>query len=240
MNLIQRQRIAKIKSQTELQHVETVIDKSQINQFKKVAILENELEHCVSVNNNLNSQLLGITQEIQQAHQKANALELACHVRDVELVEAKAAVKKLQEEVGEKALQLEQYKTLNAQSSEVTPGTRSRVSTSVDKLQNKESGAFMPNALHHHCPMQVAPNNSELNHIKATLEDLQADQQKIAMIVSHLYHSNRIQPQDTTNGIKTYPSFSFNPYMGNLDTGQNFHNYNRFNHFQPFSQLKAM
>ena len=58
------------ESQTELQHVETVIDKSQINQFKKVAILENELEHCVSVNNDLNSQLLGITQEIQQAHQK--------------------------------------------------------------------------------------------------------------------------------------------------------------------------
>ena len=81
------------------------------------------------------------------------------------------------------------------------------------------------NASHQPCPTQVASNlecGSELNHIKVALQDLQTQQQKIAVIVSYLHYGNRIQAPDTTNILKDHPSFSFSPYMGLLDTGQYF------------------
>ena len=161
------------ESHTEPQQTQTIIEyqRSEIEECnKKVAILENELEHCVSVKNNLNSQLQNTILEKEQALQKADDLQLACHARDVKLVEARAAVKELQEEFSKKALQLEQYKTLNAQSSKVTPGTRSKDSTCVDELQNKVYGEFIPNTLHQPHSIQIASNNSEhineLNYIK--------------------------------------------------------------------------
>ena len=64
-------------------------------------------------------------------------------------------------------------------------------------------------------------NTGELQQMKASLEDLQAQQQQIAMIVNHLFYENRMKNQDTTNYLNSYPSFSFNPYMGLWDTGQN-------------------
>ena len=235
------------ESQAELEQAQTIMNnqKLQINELNdKLAILESKLEHYVSANDSLNSQLQNTTEEKEHALLKIDSLQLVYHERDVELVDARAAVEKHQEEVGQKELQLEQYKISIAQPSKVMPVIRSRDATCVDELQNKEYEAFMPNTLHRPCSTQVASNHSEhiseLNYMKTLLKDLQADQQKIAKIVSHLYYGNRIYTQDTTNSIKNNPSFSINPYMGILDTGQNFYNYNRFNLFQPFSQLKAM
>ena len=214
------------ESQTELQHVETVMDKSQVNQFKKVAILENELEHCVSVNNNLNSQLLGITQEIQQAHQKANALELACHARDVELIDAKSAVEGLQEQIVQRDLQLEHLRQqLKMQTTKLMAATMQEDAGPVRKIQGKVEDAFGLNVPCPSCTAGAASckneHNGQLKQLKASLEDLQLQQQQISMIVTHLYHENRRPIPDTSNIFRDYPSFSCNPYMGVLDTGQN-------------------
>ena len=83
----------------------------------------------------------------------------------------------------------------------------------------------MVNTLHQPCSPQVASGHldySALNNIKLTLQNLQVQQQKIAVIVSHLYYGNRGQVMDTANTFKDHPSFNFNPHMGLLDTGQYF------------------
>merc|ERR1712082_530822 len=69
-------------------------------------------------------------------------------------------------------------------------------------------------------------NTSELQLIKSSLEDLQAQQQQIAMMVNNLFYEDKIKTTDTTNYhtmnyLSSYPSFSCSPYMGLWDTDQN-------------------
>ena len=107
------------EAQTELEQAQAIIEnqKSQINECNnEIAILESKLEHYVSANDSLNSQLQNTTEEKEHALLKLDSLQLVYHERDVELVDARAAVEKLQEEVGKKELQLEQYNISNAQS----------------------------------------------------------------------------------------------------------------------------
>ena len=188
------------ESQTELQEAKSVIEKQKMEIEKlnsKVLILEDKLQHYVTENENLTSQLEQVTLQKEEAVKHANELCSRIHTRDEELSRVKQNAEKLQAEVQQYHLQLEQYKhQLNAQSSKV--------------LQQPCSPQVTSNIL----------NYSELNNLKATLQDLQVQQQKISMIVSHLYYSNKRQALDTTNTFKDYPSF--NPYMGPLDTGQYF------------------
>ena len=188
------------ESQTELQEAKSVIEKQKMEIEKlnsKVSILEDKLQHYVTENENLTSQLEQVTLQKEEAVKHANELSLRIHTRDEELSSVKLNAEKLQAEVQQYHLQLEQYRhQLNAQSSKV--------------LQQPCSPQVTSNIL----------NYSELNNLKATLQDLQVQQQKISMIVSHLYYNNRRQALDTTNTFKDYPSF--NPYMGPLDTGQYF------------------
>ena len=142
--------------------------------------------------NELNWQLQATTEEKEKALHRAKKLNSVCDARELELIDAKSIMEKLQAEVKQKDLKLKQHsKTLNDQ---------------------------LP------CPKLASnklENTSELQLIKSSLEDLQAQQQQITMIVNHLFNENRIKTPDTTNYLNSYPSFSFNPYIGLWDTGQN-------------------
>ena len=65
-------------------------------------------------------------------------------------------------------------------------------------------------------------NSSDLNFIKESLLNLQVQQEKTSMIVNQLWNSINMQDQDNRNYPSDPPSSSYNPYMGLLDTGQNF------------------
>ena len=183
------------ESQMELQQMETIINnqKLQTEEIKKqVVVLEGKLENSILRINSLSLQLQATIEERDEAWHKAKTLNSMCHARDLELIDAKSIMEELQAEISQKDLELKQYsKILNAQSP-------------FPKLA--------PNKLE---------NTGELQQMKASLEDLQAQQQQIAMIVNHLFYENRIKTLDTTNYLNSYPSFSFNPYMGLWDTGQN-------------------
>ena len=171
--------------------------------------------------------MLGIRQETQQAHQKANALELACHARDVELIDAKSAVEGLQEQIVQRDLQLEHLRQqLKMQTTKLMAATMQEDASPVRKIQAKVEDAFGLNVPCPSCTAGAASckneHSGQLNQLKASLEDLQLQQQQISMIVTHLYYENRRPTPDTTNIFRNYPSFSFNPYMGSLDTGQNY------------------
>ena len=218
------------KSKTELLQSQAIINNKdlQINELSnKVLDLENKLANSISENKELKLELKKcITHEQQLALQKVQKLELACNEKDVELKNACSTIEKLKADIEHTHLQLEQYKHVSVQLSKVTPVITPKDTTRAEEQPRKVCETFMPNKLQQPCSPQVASSQSdysELNHIKSTLENLQTQQQKIAMIVSHLYYENRIQVPDTTNSFKDYyPSFNFNPYMGLLDTGQYF------------------
>ena len=150
----------------------------------------------MSTINSVSLQLQTTIEERDKALHRAKTLNSMCYARDLELIDAKSIMEELQTEISQKDLELKQYsKILNAQPPLLTPFPK----LATNKLEN----------------------TGELKQIKASLEDLQAQQQQIAMIVNHLYYENRIKTLDTTNYLNSFPSFSFNPYMGLWDTGQN-------------------
>ena len=175
--------------------METIIDdqKLQTEEFKKqVAILEDKLEKSLLTINSLSWQLQATIQERENALYRAQTLNSVCHARDLELIDAKSIMEELQEEIREKDLELKQHR----------------------KITNTQPSCSPLAA----CSLE---HTGELKQMKASLQDLQVQQQKISMIISHLYYGNRIKTPDTTNYLNSYPSFSFNPYMGLWDTGQN-------------------
>ena len=184
------------ESQTELQQVETIINdlKLQTEEFKnQIAVLEGRLENSISIIDSLDWKLQATIQERDKALHRAKTLNSVCHARDLELIDAKSIMEELQNEIRQKDLELKQHKEiLNAQ-------------PPFPKLASNK-----------------LENTSELQIIKTSLEDLQAQQQQIAMIVNNLFYENRIKTLDTTNYLNSYPSFNFNPYMALWDTGQNF------------------
>ena len=212
---------------TELIQAKEIIEKqnSQINELSnKVSDLENKLANSISENNGLKINLKQcITHEKEQALQKIEALELACHKKDVELQNANSIIEKMKA-VEHAYVQPEHYNHLNVQPSKVTPVVTPKDTTHTDEQPSKVNEAFMLNT-HQPCPPRVASDHlhySALKCITSALQDLQAQQQKMAVILSHVYYGNRGQVQDTANTFKNYPSFNFDPHMGLLDTGQYF------------------
>ena len=183
------------ESQMELQKMETIINNQKLESEeikKKVAVLEGKLKNTIDTINSLSWQLQATIREREKALHRANTLNQMCQARDLELIDAKAIMEELQAEISQKDFELKkQSKTLNAQPP-------------------------FPNL----APSKLE-NTSELQLIKSSLEDLQAQQQQIAMIVNYLFNENRIKTPDTTNYLNSYPSFNFNPYIGLWDTGQN-------------------
>ena len=67
-----------------------------------------------------------------------------------------------------------------------------------------------------------APRTYTVNLIKENLLSLRVQQVKTSMIVNQLWNSINMQDQDNMNYPSDPQSSSYNPYMGLIDTGQNF------------------
>ena len=183
-------------------NAQTIIDKqkSQIEELNfKISSLENKLEDSRKIMNELNCQLQAFTKEKEKELQRAKTLNSVCNKQDLELIDAKASTEKLQAEIKQKDLELKQHnKTLNDQ---------------------------LP------CPKLASnklENTSELQQIKSSLKDLQAQQQQTAMMVNNLYYEDKMKTTDTTNYrtmnyLNSCTSFSYSPYVGLWDTGQNWY-----------------
>ena len=183
-------------------NAQTIIDKqkSQIEELNfKISSLENKLEHSRKTMNELNCQLQASTKEKEKEIQRAKTLNSVCNKQDLELIDAKASTEKLQAEIKQKDLGLKQH----------------------NKIVNEQ----LP------CPKLASnklENTSELQQIKSSLKDLQAQQQQTAMMVNNLYYEDKIKTTDSTNYrtmnyLNSCMSFSYSPYMGLWDTGQNYY-----------------
>ena len=176
--------------QAELQQAKAIIEnqKMQIEELNsKITSLEDKLENCNTTIDSLNWKLQCIIKEKEQELNKVNELDLLCKQKEIEL-------RKLQEQIGKRDIELEQYRGTNAQPYQTIPAT----------------------------PQQPSPTSNHLEHIKETnctkamLADLQDQQQKLSVIVKLLYNKTKAQDMSRLN----YPVF--NPYMGPYDTGQYF------------------
>ena len=178
------------ESQIELQEGRTLIDnqKRQIEEFNnKILSLEDKLESSITIINELNWKLQSTVKEKDQELQKVNKLDSLCKQKEIEL-------RNLHEQISQKDMELEQQRKPSSQPYQTIPAT-----------------AQQPSLTSNH-----SENINETNCIKATLADLQAQQQKLSVIVNHMY--NKIKTQEMS--LLNYSSF--NPYMGLWDTGQNF------------------
>ena len=122
----------------------------------------------------------------QELH-KSNKLDSLCKQKEIEL-------RKLQEQIVQKDIELEQQRKTSSQPYQTIPATAQQPSQTSKYLENI----------------------NETNCIKVTLADLQDQQQKLFVIVNHLY--NKIKTQEMS--LNNYSCF--NPYMGLWDTGQYF------------------
>merc|ERR1711909_150415 len=178
--------------QTELQEKQSTIEDQRIlieELNNKILSLEDKLESSITTINELNWQLQNAVKEKEEELQRVDILELLCRQKVTEL-------RGLQQEMCQKDFELEQHKKTSAQPSQTIPAT-----------------AQQPNLV-------ITFNNSgdslETSHIKATLIDIQNQQQKLSMVVNHLY--NKIKTQD----MYWINHSSFKPYLGPYDTGQYF------------------
>ena len=148
------------ESQMELQQMETIINDQKLETEeirKQAAVLEGKLENSISTINELNWQLNNTVKEKEQELQKVNKLDSLCKEKEMEL-------RKLQELISQKDIELEQHRKTSAQPSQTIPAP-----------------AQQP------CP---TPTFNHLEHfnetsgIKATLKDIQDQQQKISVVVN--------------------------------------------------------
>ena len=178
--------------QTELQERQSTIEdqRIQIEELNnKISSLEDKLESSITAINELNWQLQNTVKEKEKELQRVDTLDLVCREKETEL-------RKLQQQICQKDFELEQHKKTSAQPSQTIPATAQQPSPATT---SNNSGVF-----------------HETNSIKATLIDLQDQQQKISMVVNYLY--NKIKTQD----MYWLNHSSFNPYLGPYDTGQYF------------------
>ena len=181
-----------VQFQTELQEKESIIE-DQITQIEelnsKITALEVKLKNAKASIKELNYQWQSAVNEKEQELHKVNDLDSLCRQKEMELRE-------LREQVDQKDSELEQHRRKSAQPSQTVPPAAQQ---------------FYPAS---------ASNNqghiNETNCIKATLIDLHDQQEKLSVIVNHLY--NKIKTQDMS--LNNYSCF--NPYMGLWDTGQYF------------------
>ena len=180
------------ESQTELQEGKATIEnqKMQIEELNnKILVLENKLESSNATIDNFDWKLQSITKEKEQELQNVNKLDSLCKEKEMEL-------RKLQEQISQKDLELAQHRQTSAQSSQSIPAP-----------------AQQP------CPTPTFNHLEHINEtsgIKATLKDIQDQQQKISVVVNYL--CNKIMTQD----MHWHNQSSFNPYLGPYDTGQYF------------------
>ena len=171
--------------QTKLQEKQSTIEDQRIQMEElnnKILSLEDKLESSITAINELNWQLENNVKEKEKELQRVNTLDLVCREKETEL-------RKLQQQICQKDFELEQHKKTSAQPSQTIPATAQQPNPVIT---SNNSGDFL-----------------ETSHIKATLIDIQNQQQKISMVVNHLY-----------NKIKTRyvlaKSFKFQPIFGTM------------------------
>ena len=100
-------------------NTKTIIDKqkSQMEELNvKISSLENKLEDSKKTMNELNWQLQATTEEKEKELHRAKELNSVCNERDLELIDTKSIIEKLQAEIKQKDLELKQHsKILNDQ-----------------------------------------------------------------------------------------------------------------------------
>ena len=202
----------------ERQNAETIMEK----QKQQIQDLEDRLQQQVSITENLNAQLQATILEKEQALQKLKETKLKFDSMEVQLVDARATIENLNAEINQRDLQEEQRQQKFAQSLLITPNNITQAAASAISIQEEPVKPLTPNWP---CLTQpVACSNlecSDLRSVKESLLSLQAQQEKTSMIVTQLCNSIKIQTHDNINYLNE-PSFSYNPYMGLLDTGQNY------------------
>ena len=177
--------------QTELKEGKAIIE-SQTRQIEelsnKISSLEDKLEGSMVTIRELNWQLQNTLKEKEQELQKLNSFDSLVKEKDMEL-------RKLQEQIKQKDLELERHRQTSAQSPQSIP-----------------AAAQQP------CPTLYNRSEyiNETNGINATLKDLQDQQQKLSVVVNYI--CNKIRTQD----MYWHNQSSFNPYLGPYDTGQYF------------------
>ena len=178
------------ESQTELQQGKDLIDnqKRQIEELNsKITSLEDKLESSITTINELNWKLQSTVKEKDQELQKVNKLDSLCKQKEIEL-------RNLHEQISQKDMELEQQRKTSSRPYQTIPAT-----------------AQQPSPTSNH-----SEHIKETNCIKVMLEDLQDQQQKLSVIVNHLYKKIKTQEMHWLNYS------SFNSYMGPYDTGQYF------------------
>ena len=163
----------------------------------------------------------------EQVLQQLKGAKLKIDLVEAELVNASAMIENLKSEIYQKDLQLEQSYQKVAQSLLITSNNISEDVTPETVFQGQVEETINPSALTSPCITQAMAfnnfeNSSDLNLIKESLLNLQVQQEKTSMIVNQLWNSINMQDQDNRNYPSDPPSSSYNPYMGLLDTGQNF------------------
>ena len=153
----------------------------------KISALEIKLNSSKATNNELNWQWQSAVKEKEQELHKVNELNSLCNQKEIELRE-------LQKQIGQRDIELEQHRGTSAQPYKTVPVVAQRPSQTSNHLDHI----------------------NETIGIKSTLADLQDQQQKISVVVNHLYNTIKTQDMHWLN----YPSFK--PYLGPYDTGQFF------------------
>jgi len=178
--------------ETELQEGKAIIDnqKRQIEDLnRKILSLENKLENSNAIIDSLDWKLQSIIKEKEQELQKVSILDSMCKDKELEL-------RRLQEQICQKDIELDQHRKTSAQPYQTIPAT-------------VQQPCLTPTSNH-------LEQINETNFIKATLINLQDQQQKLSVIVNHLYNNIKTQDMHWLNYS------SFNPYLGPYDTGQFF------------------
>ena len=134
------------------------------------------------------SSLEGRLEEKEQELQKFDKLDGLCKEKEAEL-------RRLWEQIGKKDFQLEQYKKTSALPSQSFSATEQQPCPTSPSISLEQTNVT--------------------NNIK-TLVNLQDQQQKLTLIVSHLYKKIKTLDMSWLNYS------SFNPIMGPYDTGQCF------------------
>ena len=216
-----------------------VIMESQKQQIKE---LEDRLQQQVSTNEDLNAQLQDTAYETEQTLQQLTRAKLKLETMEGHLANATDTIKKLKAEIHQKDMELEQSQQKIAQSLLMATNV-SEAATPAIAGQGKAEEAFMPLTPDPPCLTQAVASDigklqdSDLRFIKESLQSLQAQQEKTAMIVNQLCYNINMQNQGNINYFDDPPSVNWIPYkdrsdtisqaraiardMGVIDTGQN-------------------
>ena len=176
----------------------------------------------------------------EQTLQQLTEAKLKLDSMQEQLANASNTIEKLKAEIHQKDLELEQSQQKIAQSLLIATNV-SEAATPAIVGQGKAEAAFMQLTPDPPCLTQAVASDklqaSDLRFIKESLQSLQAQQEKTAMIVNQLCCSINMQNQGNINYLNDPPSFNCTPYMdrsetisqakaiardmGVIDTGQN-------------------